>query len=431
MERMKLFNRMILFNISKDDASYCILSELKNFRFKLSYIEKFCNKYSNISYNNSNIEKHCYLVFYFGLDIEKKFVDHVVDNYVFVKKYCKKILHKIKIFPAIVDKILENLESGNFPMDNQLLTYISSHINIKHLNINNFEYKLSNACKLNLKNLKKLKIASTCTIFSDDIKHMTQLEALFAQSSSINNNCLKYFKQLKYLDYQHNDYICNIGLFDKLTHLALSNENFTHDEINKLPQLIFLKIGRFTSNYGLSTLINLTALDLSDTNNITDDGIKKIETLKFLNVEFHYGGLCKITNEGIKNLKNLVFLNCSNNKYITDDCLQSLVNLKYLNIHNNPSITDKVIIKLNLIGINASHNSKVTNQSIFLQKELKYLTATYNDKINNLSLEILNNLSYVNIENKTTTYNLTQQKIILDDENKIISNVELTTLFFY
>ena len=125
---------------------------------------------------------------------------------------------------------------------------------------------------------------------------------------------------------------------NKVYDLCLVNQYFDNNckiikivDNNKYPKI---------TNHKLKILINLTSLNLGSKDNIiTNEGIKELTNIKFLNLFDNN----KITDDGIKGLINLSSLNLLLSNKITDDGVRGLTNLTYLYLYDNNIITNQGI----------------------------------------------------------------------------------------
>ena len=142
----------------------------------------------------------------------------------------------------------------------------------------------------------------------------------------LDDDILKKFKHIKYLD------IC-------------LNNNVTNEGIKHL---------------------NLLKLNVCENDTITDDGIKnmKLHTL--------YAAASKISDEGIKDM-NLLTLNASCNKNITDKGIKHM-NLRNLRASDNEKITNDGIKHMNLYKLRAINNKKITSEGVKHMKSCKLIT---------------------------------------------------------
>ena len=86
----------------------------------------------------------------------------------------------------------------------------------------------------------------------------------------------------------------------------------------------------------LCEFINITSLNLSCNNTITDCSLKCLTNITSLNLSYNK----IITDDSLKCLVNITSLNLYNNKVITDSSLKCLVNITSLNLSCNEIITD-------------------------------------------------------------------------------------------
>lgn len=129
----------------------------------------------------------------------------------------------------------------------------------------------------------------------------------------------------------------------------------------------------------MSSLSNLTSLDLSDNRLITNECLKTLTNLTSLSLFYNY----VITNDGIKNLTNLTSLSVVGACHITDDGIHNLTNLTSIDISGyNNKITDKGLQNLkNLKSLIIERNRQITNEGIYPLTNLTSLTVISCDKI--------------------------------------------------
>jgi len=166
-------------------------------------------------------------------------------------------------------------------------------------------------------------------VWSSILKYLTVEELL--------NICLvsKYFNDYICNKKIDNEYIITYNYYDSLDKfIMLIKFNDAKKSINFSYDLDLTKNGNI-SNYMLNCLENITCLDFS-CRIITDNGIKNITSLKYLNLSSKY----HITNNALGFLTNLTTINLEENVGITDDGLMNLTKLYILDLRHNNYITD-------------------------------------------------------------------------------------------
>lgn len=158
-------------------------------------------------------------------------------------------------------------------------------------------------------------------------------------------------------------------------------------------------------------LINITKLNLSHNNTITDEGVKMLTNITKLNLWNNN----LISNNGIKNLINLQSLNIEHNWSITNSGLTGLTNLQSLNLQQNKMITN-ISFCTKLITLNLAWNKKITDNELSNLINLTSLNLNGNYVITNEGLKNLSNLKILYLINNNT--------IIKDNINK---NIKIVT----
>jgi Leucine-rich repeat (LRR) protein len=198
-------------------------------------------------------------------------------------------------------------------------------------------------------------------------------------------------------------------------------ENITVDELEdesrekrpfkwRASQITSLRIPDYFNDKRLNYFTNLTSLDLSFNDIITNDGIKGLTKLTSL----HLGMNKNITDNGIKYLTNLISLDLDYNKIITDYGIKGLTNLTSLDLDHNEFITDNGIKCLTkLIEFHLGDNKIIGNNGI---KGLTNLTSLYlgwiNENITDDGIKSLTNLTSLRLShnNKITSKMITTLK---------------------
>lgn len=217
-----------------------------------------------------------------------------------------------------------------------------------------------------------------------------------------------------------------LKLLTNLTILDISdNDKITDKSLKFLTNLRSLHASnniKITDN-SVKFLTNLTFINLGMDSKITDKSIKLLKNLTSINLEINKN----ITNNSLINLTNIVSLNLYGNKLITDNLLKTLTNISYLNLEFNDKITDNSLKLLtNMTYLNLNVNKNITDKSLGLLKNLTFLELVDNENISDKSVSLLTNLTFLNLSSniKITTKSivmLTNIKNLDLTDNKIIS----------
>lgn len=173
---------------------------------------------------------------------------------------------------------------------------LNSNYNRKIMDINqliNLQilYAMPNKCGIDndgikhLTNLTELYVADNCKI--TDINHLINLRILNAgYDCGINNNGIKQLTNLTTLYANSNYKITNISHLTKLRifHSA-NNHEITDDQISSLTNLTDLRLRNNTkiTNSGISTLVNLQILDISNRSGTGYDYVHRLTNITNLN----------------------------------------------------------------------------------------------------------------------------------------------------
>jgi len=273
LEYFNLYHRMIEECNNKLETINLITNDLNNLGFSnasgaFEDVDYFIGNFTKIEYNDTNIHKYCELVFRFGLyAIDSKFINHIINNYVFQKNV---FLDYLINYEQFVDNILNKLtKEYNNCKDDDIL-YIIKYIDpqeIKQLNVPNNE-NISDVSIRYLTNLTSLNAS-----FNDNIRW---LQSNVPFKSRITDESVKHLTNLTSLN-------------------ASFNSKITDD--------------------GIKHLINLISLEASDNENISDISVKYLIHLTSLNAMCNY----QITDASIKCLTNLISLDASSNNSISDE----------------------------------------------------------------------------------------------------------------
>jgi hypothetical protein len=202
--------------------------------------------------------------------------------------------------------------------------------------------------------------------FLNDISNIINLQVLCIEHTTIDNSQINLLTNLTSLSIMFGNKITNIKSLTNLTELYIStNDKIT--DINHLKNLHTLGMGNYLSapcycapmcgitNNGLSSLTNLTHLDIYNNSRITD--INCLTNLRILNAT----GDCGVEDNGIKKLTNLVVLHADSNEKITN--VNHLINLKILHAEHTCGISNDGISSLtNLTELYYRYNNKITKK---------------------------------------------------------------------
>ena len=373
LKKFNLFDRMVE-EFDEKSSIKIIVEDLNKIGFRICDVEYFINNYNKIKYTKKNIHGYCELVFKFGIySIDKNFIDHIVDRYVFSKKM---LLCKLKHYEQVIENIQKKLSSKN-DCDDDDISYILNHISPSEIT------------SLNASNGNNITNAS--------IKHLINLKSLDAS----HNECISDLSIRKLINLTSLNVSCNHKITDESAQLlinlqsldARNNLKITDHSISRLVNLKSLKLSHSSdvTDDGIKSLTNLTSLDVSK--NITDDGIKSLTNLTSLNTNLSKN----ITDDGIKSLTNLISLDA--NFYMTNASIKLLTKLKHLSACDNGKISDEGINNLiNLTYLDASENSYITNEGIKGLINLTTLDASYNPNITSEGIKHLINLKNITLD---------------------------------
>lgn len=180
--------------------------------------------------------------------------------------------------------------------------------------------QLSNNGIKNMKNLKNLYLSDYCKITGEGFDSNDLLE-LSLGHIDINEKNLINFSNLNKLDYTCGRGLSNetIQKLPSLEILLINGSNITYGGIyNKIKLKILSINGCDIRNEGIKNLINLEKLEISKY--ITDEGLKKLEKLKYLSMEYNYKN---ITRRSLNKLKKL--------EIVVDRFPQKKINKKNVN----------------------------------------------------------------------------------------------------
>jgi internalin A len=274
---------------------------------------------------------------------------------------------------------------------------------VKHVNYEGIKHLTDNIVSLTLIN--------NCMIKDIHILAFTKLTELnISQNRHISDHALKVMTTLK-----------TLILTTTTDHSEFVNYKITDNGVSTLINLTTLMMSngvRITSK-GLSSLTNLTNLDIGYNHTITDLSVKHLVKLKTLSL---FDNL-HITTDGISNLINLTSLNLDSNDMISDEGLIKLVTLVDLNLSYNHKITDDAVMVLtNITNLNLSCNHKITNKSVVCLTKISTISLTTNKNITHDSIMFLTNITNLNVCDNFKT------RVHVDCIFNIIGNIEYLTV---
>lgn len=187
-----------------------------------------------------------------------------------------------------------------------------------------------------------------------------------------------------------------LNLYSSVTKLKITISGILRKNIfNTISaNLKVLHINGRINNDNISILTNLTELDMSCNNEITD--LNRLTNLQILRTSSDNIFSCAIGNNGIKSLTNLTELTIKNTKKITD--VNHLVNLLTLDIRYSDSITNNGINKLtNLTSLNIDYNNNISYINNLIN--LRTLSAIGSYNISNYGISLLTKLTNIRATN--------------------------------
>lgn len=238
------------------------------------------------------------------------------------------------------------------------------------------------------------------------------------------NNILNYISCLeildyvyinKFIDYIFNIYINHYKLLELIVHLPIIENKINNHLKNKVCDIKFIK-------YLIANKFKITYLVID--NRFTDDDIKSLTDLTYLDLSYDIGDKCIITDKGIRDLTNLTTLKIGRKCTITDEGIKGLTNLTTLNFEiGHSNITDEGIKHLtNLTDLelnndflypelfnNNPHYVKITYNGLKYLTKLKKLSLNSYNKIYDEGFIYLINLTSLDLVNVTviTNYGIT------------------------
>ena len=206
-------------------------------------------------------------------------------------------------------------------------------------------------------------ISSMIKKFNHMIYHIMHLKIWIGKDANLDN-----FRSLIELEF-YNDVqsIKDFSIFTNLTKLVYSTE------AGKI-------LRNETKIIGLNTLTNLTYLDLTRSNVVSE--IHLLTNLTYLNIDSNY----KIDN--ITTLVNLTELDM---RYTDIKCISQLTNLSRLYMTHNEDIIVKSMTKLTHLSL----HTDIINIDISNLTNLIHLNLSFNNVITDISM--LTNLTYLNL----------------------------------
>jgi internalin A len=242
--------------------------------------------------------------------------------------------------------------------------------------------KISDASISCLVNLTSLHVGGNGLI-SEGLTTLPKLTSLnLSHNLVVTDEILMKLSSLTDLNLNMNFLISDMGL-QALTNLKCLHLNMNHSTCDK-------KAGRIL-NAGLLALTNLRKLELGDNSDITDGVISRLTFLNALDLRFNYyiseaavRGLTSLTElylgqsligSCVSGLTNLTLLCLEENDQVKDDHLSTLTTLRNLNLYGNGFISDACVKQLtSLTQLNVSYTN-ITDDGISTLTKLASLVA--------------------------------------------------------
>jgi hypothetical protein len=235
-----------------------------------------------------------------------------------------------------------------------------------------------------LKNLDLIELTADFTKITD-ISHMTKLRSLSIRHTNVTSSGIRSFNLVD-LDISGVSGITDINHMVNLKSLTIVNgSGLTQDGIKNITNLTYLDMSRSNTPYDLNHLKKLIRLEAADTE-ISDRDIKSLTQLEVLSV-----GRCEhirdlsslvnlielgadetnLTNQGLQNLTKITYLELDNVSGVTD--LNHMILLKVLSIRENSGVTNEGIKNLILTELTASKNSNIQMTVVLENMFAKFL----------------------------------------------------------
>lgn len=240
--------------------------------------------------------------------------------------------------------------------------------------------KISKKCK-EISEYWLTEILNQRFLWTIDVTQFKNLKKIMI-SHNITDHDLSQLKHLTYVYVFNNNSITNQGFkYLNLTTLILNDSACSVDGIQHMTNLKSLSLRNYYYIFDKDLQsLNLTDLDISFNNSITDEGIKHMTNLLSLNImsnkiitgkslqclnlyKLNAADVYKLIDSDIQHMTNLRDLNIAHTK-ITDAGLKRLINLKLLNIRWNNNITCNGIKHLKLDKLYFDINSTMTHNQI-------------------------------------------------------------------
>lgn len=306
------------------------------------------------------------------------------------------------------------------PIDNSYICQLSKLTKLYYVD------KYANEAELgNLTNLKKLKLSFSLPLDDIDLEppifltNLTNLTSLY----------LSYWDRKISID--------AVTTLTNLTKLDIYHDSHFNDSImRKLPQLKSLSL---QSNYrdsipdlSVNSLTQLTHFRFFS-HSINDKYLFKLTNLLSLHIPRHRS----ITNRGIQNLTQLTRLNIKDTSKIDNNGLYHLTNLTDLNLarvgkNNNNKIENRGIQNLtSLKRLILSENQSITDEALWKLTNLTHLNLNFQEGITDNALKRLTQLTHLEIRaNKKITDEGVSHLIALSHLN-ISSNLHISDRSLY
>ena len=256
---------------------------------------------------------------------------------------------------------------------------------------------------------KSPKTALEKIYINDALLVLTNIRSLYLSNDRfITDDTIPRLTQLTLLNLNNNRRIINISSLTNLTSLDLSFSMVGGTSLIKLTNLTHLDLSVESCIYdeSLEVLTQLKTLVLGENVDITDNSIKFLTNLTQLNINN-----TKITGKSIKYLTNLTHLEMGQTLgTIKDEDLGDLTRLTYLDLSWNENITNKTLYRLtNIRSLVLARNSNITSSSVKSLPNLTMLNISNNDTIHTRTVKKLTNLVTLYTNSPKTRALLTKQ----------------------
>lgn len=204
-----------------------------------------------------------------------------------------------------------------------------------------------------------------------------------------------------------------LSLCTRLSSLRLLGSSFITDSglapiASQLTSLAITSaqgVENLISNNGVKLCTNLTTLDISGNAKISDAGVRNLKLLTTLSLaggQFSYMTSqhdLAVSDKAVKLLRNITSLNLSNNQNITDHAILHLPKLRELDLSYTSAITNRGLMPLtNLTKLSLRGNPPIYNEAIVPLVNLTFLDLNGNERITDKALFPLTNLQSLILE---------------------------------